>query len=193
MDFLLENAAWLLWLFYPFVIFVCYDRKNFGRYVTSHTMRLLFCFVVVVGIFSYYWFIVNFNFILAYERLKIEEVRYTSGVVWHVGTRNGTVVMLGNTEKFYCDSMASGACLKAMRDRKELKPNHEFMNGVQVKIGWKKYHSQKLIYSIEIGRKYYLTERGSDSRFAEQYQTAKRYVWMALVISVLCFIFLVII
>ena len=193
MDFLLGNSAWLLWLFYPFVIFVCYRRKNFGRYIASHAMKFLFCVVVVVGIFSYYWFVVNFNFMLAYEKLKTEEMHYTSGVVWHVGTRNGTVVVLGNAEKFYCDSMASGACLSAMRGRAELKPNHEFMSGVQVRIGWKKYYSQKLIYSIEAGHEYYLTERDSDSRFAKQYQAAERYVWMVLIVSVLCFIFLLII
>lgn len=189
----MENIGWLLYLVYPLIIFICWKRTNFGRRTNTAAAKIFFGVFAVIGFFSYFWFVSNFNFLLIHEKIRLEKVNYSSGVVWHVGSRNGVVIVLTNGEKYYCDSKSSGVCLVSMREKEELKTKHGFMNGVKVKIGWKNFYGLRVVYSIDIGGERYVTERESELRFNEQYNFSKKYTWIFLAVSIFCFILFLIV
>lgn len=193
MNFSMENIGWLLYLVYPLIIFICWKRTTFGRRINAVVTKIFFGIFAVIGFFSYFWFVSNFNFLLIHEKIRLEKINYSSGVVWHVGSRNGVVIVLANGERYYCDSNSSGVCLVSMREKEELKTKHGFMNGFKVKIGWKNFYDLRVIYSIDIGGKSYVTERESELRFNEQYDFAKKYTWIFLAVSIFCFILFLIV
>lgn len=191
--FFMENIEWLLYLVYPLAIFVCCRRAAFGFRFNTVVARFFYGILALICFFSYFWFVSNFKFLIIYEKVRLEKPSYSSGVVWHVGSRNGVVIALTNGEKYYCDTKSSGACLVSMREISKLKTKHGFMNGFKIKIGWKKFYDLRVIYSICIDGKNYVAERESELRFEEQHNFAKQYTWVFLAVSILCFIMLFIV
>lgn len=191
--FFMENIGWLLYLVYPLAILVCCRRAALGLRFNTVAARFSYGIFALICFLSYFWFVSNFKFLISYEKVRLEKLSYSSGVVWHVGSRNGVVIGLANGEKYYCDTKSSGACLISMREMPELKTKYGFMNGFKAKIGWKKFYDLRVIYSIDIGGKNYLAERESELRFDDQYNFAKQYTWVFLAVSILCFIMLFIV